>query len=198
MINTPSDALLGTAFSLASELHAGQLRKGTTIPYLSHLMSVSALVIEDGGTQTEAAGALLHDAAEDQGGWETLNMIVERCGPEVAALVEECSDSLLDAGEKKAPWRERKLAMIASMPTKSRGALLIIAADKLHNTRSTAIDLTLVGPSVWDRFKTGSEGFLWYHESLVVELKKLIPTSRSVAQLTSELAALTTSANLRD
>lgn len=70
--------------------------------------------------------------------------------------------------------------MIASLPTMSRGALLIIAADKLHNTRSTSTALALVGPTVWDRFKAGSKGFLWYHAALAAELQKFIPTSRSV------------------
>lgn len=185
------DQVLETALALASDLHHGQVRKGTAIPYLSHLMSVSALVLEDGGSSTEAAGALLHDAAEDQGGRRTLDLIVERCGREVGGLVEECSDSLLEVGVEKAPWRERKLAMITSLPTKSHGALLIIAADKLHNVRSTVADLALTGPAVWDRFKTGRVGFLWYHETLVDELQKLTPASRSCAQLALELRRLT-------
>ena len=55
------------AAQLASELHATQTRKGTRIPYVAHLMSVSALVLEDGGSEDEAIAALLHDAIEDQG-----------------------------------------------------------------------------------------------------------------------------------
>ena len=160
-------------------LHRHQRRKGSAIPYVSHLMAVSALVLEDGGNATEAAAALLHDAAEDQGGRPTLALIAVRCGSDVAALVEECSDSLLEIGQKKSPWRERKLAVIEGLPSKSEGALRIMAADKLHNTRATAADLTATGSAVWDRFKTGRDGFLWYHHAMLDGLKTSLPGSRS-------------------
>lgn len=60
------------AFRYAHRLHQSQTRKGTLIPYISHLMTVSALVVEHGGDEDQAIAALLHDAAEDQGGAETL------------------------------------------------------------------------------------------------------------------------------
>jgi (p)ppGpp synthase/HD superfamily hydrolase len=178
------------AFTLAAQLHKDQQRKGSQIPYLSHLMAVSALVLEDGGSAAEAAAALLHDAAEDQGGRPTLALISQHCGSVVASLVEECSDSLLAIGQEKAPWRTRKLSVIRSLGTRSRGALLIIAADKLHNTRATLADQAMVGSRVWDRFAAGEEGFLWYHHSLLEQLKDLLPESRSVAQLDLELARM--------
>ena len=192
MSDEPADTqLLAAAFALAADLHRHQTRKGTVTPYLSHLLAVSALVLEDGANPTEAAAALLHDAAEDQGGHSTLELIAQQCGPEVAALVEECSDSLPDAGQPKAPWRLRKLAVLESLPRKSRGALLIIAADKLHNVRATRIDLAITGPEIWDQFKPGRDGFLWYHRALLPPLEDLLPQSRSVGQLRQELEELT-------
>lgn len=183
-------ALMAVAFELASELHAGQVRKGSQVPYLSHLMAVSALVLEDGGGEIAAAGALLHDAAEDQGGFATVTRIREVCGDGVADVVVECSDSIEDRGEAKAPWQERKAAAIAALPSHSTDALLVIAADKLHNARATLIDLELFGPTVWDRFKTGRDGFLWYHDEMAQGLTSLLPQSRSVADLRSTLAKL--------
>ena len=56
------------ALQFASGLHHSQCRKGTPIPYISHLMAVSALVLEAGGDEDVAIAELLHDAVEDQGG----------------------------------------------------------------------------------------------------------------------------------
>jgi (p)ppGpp synthase/HD superfamily hydrolase len=180
----------GQAVQLAAELHAGQTRKGSEIPYLSHLMSVAALVMEDGGTQDEVIAGLLHDAAEDQGGEQVLARIEQELGAVVAGIVRECSDSITEVGVAKAPWRERKERAIELLPKRSRSALLVIAADKLHNVRSTVVDLEVVGPGVWDRFRTGRYGFVWYHELMVAGRRQRLPESRSVGLLERELARL--------
>ena len=122
------DALL-----LASRHHGAQPRKGTGIPYLSHLLAVAALVLEAGGDETEATGALLHDAVEDGGGQEMLAYIRAQFGDEVAAIVEANSDA---DTQPKPPWRERKEHYIAAVPTKSASAVLVSVADKLHNARA--------------------------------------------------------------
>src|SRR4051794_37629048 len=106
---SPPGPRFDAAFLFARELHAGQKRKGTEIPYLAHLLAVSALVLEDGGDEDEAIAALLHDAVEDQGGRTTLERIREQFGTNVAAIVAACSDTDLHA---KPPWRERKSAYI--------------------------------------------------------------------------------------
>jgi (p)ppGpp synthase/HD superfamily hydrolase len=86
------------------------VRKGGEIPYLGHLLSVAALVIEADGSETQAIAALLHDAAEDQGGEATLAEIEARFGQQVAKIVAECSDTF---ETPKPPWRERKERYIA-------------------------------------------------------------------------------------
>lgn len=165
----------GHAAALAAELHAGQMRKGTEIPYLSHLLAVAALVAEDGGDEDTVLAALLHDSAEDQGGERTLERIADELGTRVSKLVRECSDAVPEPGAEKPPWRERKQQMVDSLPSLSHGARLVIAADKLHNTRSTILDVRIVGPDVWNRFRTGREGFLWYHQQMLAALHQLIP-----------------------
>lgn len=181
---------LSEAVGLAADLHRDQLRKGTEVPYLAHLLAVAALVAEDLGSEDTVLAGLLHDAAEDQGGRATLRLIERRLGPEVARLVEECSDSLLEKNEEKAPWEERKRAAVHRVADHSEEALLIIAADKLHNTRTTVTDVSLFGNRVWDRFKTGRDGFEWYHREMVAALRSRIPESRSVRMLERELALL--------
>jgi (p)ppGpp synthase/HD superfamily hydrolase len=95
-----------SAFQLASGLHHEQRRKGTEIPYISHLMSVAALVLEAGGDEDQAIAALLHDAMEDQGGPPTLETIRRLFGDRVAEIVKECSDSESEDPENKLPWHQ--------------------------------------------------------------------------------------------
>jgi (p)ppGpp synthase/HD superfamily hydrolase len=151
------------ALILACQLHARQRRKGTEIPYVSHLLAVSSLVLENGGDEDGAIAALLHDAVEDQGGRPTLDEIHRRFGPRVAAIVEGCTDS---DTVPKPPWRARKERYIAHV----RGALLevqrVSAADKLHNARAIVRDLRHEGGAVWERFGAGRDGILWYYRSL--------------------------------
>ena len=152
----------------AAQLHAGQVRKGSGTPYIAHLLAVTSLVLECGGDEDEAIGALLHDAAEDQGGEATLAEIRRRFGPAVAEIVEGCSDTM---ATPKPPWRARKEAFLARLPHASPSARLVSTADKLHNARTILADLRTVGDAVWDRFQGGKEGTLWYHRSLVEILR---------------------------
>ena len=100
------------ALKYAVELHASQRRKGSDTPYIGHLLGVCGLVIEDGGSEDEAIAALLHDAAEDQGGEATLEEIEELFGPEVRRIVASCSDTF---EMPKPPWRERKEDYVAAI-----------------------------------------------------------------------------------
>lgn len=178
------------AFELASRLHAGQVRKGTQVPYLSHLMAVAALVAEDRGGTDAVCAALLHDSAEDQGGEAALAEIDRRVGPRVAGLVRQCSDAVPEPGSEKQPWRVRKEAMLGRLPDLDRDALLVIAADKLHNLRAALTDEQLTGPEVWSRFKTGRDGFRWYHHEMARVLTQLVSDSRSVQLLAREVQQL--------
>jgi len=126
------------AFLLAHQLHARQKRKRSNTPYIAHLMSVAALVLEDGGSEDEAIAALLHDAVEDQGGVKTLKDIEKRYGKKVAYIVESCSDAY---SFPKPPWRSRKEAYIAHVPKSSPEARRVSLADKVHNARSILRDL---------------------------------------------------------
>ena len=170
------------ALVLAAELHAGQLRKGTDIPYIGHLLAVAATVIEDGGSEDEAIAALLHDAAEDQGGEQVLAAIRARFGDGVGGIVAECSDTF---ESPKPPWRERKQAYVAHLATASDGAIRVSLADKLHNARAIVRDLSLSGPALWERFSAGREAQLWYYGELAAAFE-----ARRPGVLTAELRGL--------
>jgi (p)ppGpp synthase/HD superfamily hydrolase len=151
------------ALAFASELHGSQLRKGTAVPYIAHLLSVSALVLEAGGDEDAAIAALLHDAVEDQGGRPMLDRIRARFGDGVADIVAACTDAEVTP---KPPWRQRKEAYLASIPHKPAPALLVSIADKVHNAGAILRDYTQLGEAVWARFAGGREGTLWYYRSL--------------------------------
>jgi len=156
------------ALAFSFELHGKQVRKGTDIPYVSHLLAVASLVLEHGGNEDEAIAALLHDAAEDQGGERTLAEIEARFGAHVSVLVRELSDSIPKQGSEgaeKAPWRQRKEGYLERLATASPSARLISAADKLHNCRSTVADLRRDGACVWERFNTSKEEHLWFYRA---------------------------------
>jgi (p)ppGpp synthase/HD superfamily hydrolase len=153
------------AIQYAMEKHGRQTRKGSDIPYLGHLLSVAGLVIDADGTETQAIAALLHDAAEDQGGEATLAEIREKFGTEVAAIVDECSDTFETS---KPPWRERKENYIRHLPGASDDAILVSLADKLHNARALLRDFRDVGDKLWERFnEQDPQEHLWYYRSLL-------------------------------
>jgi (p)ppGpp synthase/HD superfamily hydrolase len=147
----------------AARLHHDHFRKGTKIPYISHLMAVSALVMEYGGDEDQAIAALLHDAVEDRGGMETARYIEHLFGPRVARIVLDCSDS---EDEQKAPWEDRKRAYLSGIAAKSDDAVLVTACDKLHNVTAILTDLERHGPEVFKRFTAGRRGTIWYYREL--------------------------------
>ncbi len=152
------------AFLLASDHHRRQLRKGTAIPYTSHLLAVASIVLEMGGTEDEAIGALLHDLVEDGGGPEGLELIRNRFGEDVARIVLANSDT---DEEPKPPWRMRKEAYIASIAHKQSDELRVSLADKLHNARAICLDYRTHGESLWVRFKAGEgQSVRWYYRAL--------------------------------
>ncbi|MEZ5363294.1 MAG: HD domain-containing protein [Bryobacterales bacterium] len=172
----------------ASELHREQVRKGGQVPYIAHLLAVTAFVLEGGGDEDEAIAAVLHDAVEDQGGAETRAAIVERFGERVAEIVDGCTDS---DETPKPPWRARKTAFIESLATASTSVRLVVAADKLHNATCTLHDLREHGPAVWDRFR-GRENAMWYYRSILDALWAFGPNRlvRQFEMIVSELDTL--------
>jgi (p)ppGpp synthase/HD superfamily hydrolase len=152
------------ALVYATQLHANQVRKGSNVPYISHLLSVAALVLEDGGGEDEAISALLHDAIEDQGGAKTREEIRQKFGNQVVSIVNGCTESDVTP---KPPWKERKQRYIEQMRCASAEVRRVSLADKLHNARSILADWHRIGNTVWKKFKGDKDGTLWFYRSLV-------------------------------
>ncbi len=181
---TPSSPQFAAALIYANEIHAQQRRKGTNIPYITHLLAVAAIVGENGGSERAVIAALLHDAVEDQGGEARLHDIQTRFGEAVATIVRGCTDTLITP---KPPWRARKEQYLAHLAAATPEILLVSVADKLHNARAILADLRAAGATTWARFNGGREGTLWYYRALVQ-----IYTARHVGPLAAELDRVVT------
>jgi (p)ppGpp synthase/HD superfamily hydrolase len=168
------------ALVYAAILHSGQGRKGTAVPYVSHVMSVAALALENGANEDEAIAALLHDAVEDAGGAARLEDIRLRFGQAVADIVDGCTDT---DQTPKPPWKERKEKYIAQLAHGSDSIKLVSCADKVHNARSIVADLREQGDALWSRFTTGKPGTLWYYRTLVETYQKHGGPKRLVDEL---------------
>jgi len=157
------------ALAFTSQVHRLQARKGGAIPYMAHLLAVTALVLEYGGDEDTAIAALLHDTVEDQGRLPMLERVRAAFGSRIAAIVMEVSDN---EGDPKPPWKKRKQDFIDSIPRLSPEARLIALADKLHNVRSTIAEFRRVGDVVWTHFHGRRDGTLWYYREVLSALHK--------------------------
>ncbi len=150
-------------------------------------MGVAAIVLEQGGTENQAIGALLHDAVEDQD--VTVEEIRNRFGDEVAEIVEGCTDA---EGEPKPEWRECKEKYIAHLSGAGPSVRLVAAADKLYNARNVLEDYRIVGEALWDRFTGEKEGTLWYYRTLAKTFREIYPSplTDELGRVVSELEKL--------
>lgn len=176
----PLSPLFDEALVWAASLHRSQPRKGTKVPYMAHLMGVSSLVLEDGGTEVEAIAGLLHDAVEDCGK-EIEPNLRRKFGDRVADIVLECSDDTPDAGGEKRPWAERKEEYVHHLADASLSAVRVCAADKLHNARATLSDLSASGR--WPEANACPHQSLWFYEAVSAVVSRRLDGSRAAKEL---------------
>lgn len=176
---------LDDAVSFALDAFRTRVRKGTRIPYATHLLQVMVTVAEHGGDEDQCIAAILHDWLEDIEGAQE-SVLSARYGARVARLVVALSDS---TRHPKPPWRARKEQYLVHLRAAPEEVKLISAADKLHNCQCIRRDLASVGPEVWERFSAAREGTLWYYEAAADALADGWPHPLS-RRLAEEVAAL--------
>lgn len=173
------------AFAFAAQAHgmtaeSQQVRKKTEIPYLSHLMAVSALVWEYGGTEDHAIAALLHDALEDTA--TTAEELEAVFGAEVRSIVVGCTDGVPGQERSDKDWKSRKEDYVAHLGQASPAVALVSAADKLHNASAILADMHRFGPElVWGRFNASRDDSLWFYNGVVAALEGVVADPNSGA-----------------
>ena len=187
------------AVDYARDAHGSQVRKGSNIPYLYHLLAVSSLVLEYGGNEDQAIAGLLHDVLEDCGDHHA-DEIAQRFGPAVLAIVHDCTDGTADQkaaavtpDAKRADWWQRKLAYMAHLRKEDKTSLLVSGCDKLHNALAILADLEnpAVGQAVFDRFTGGRDGTLRYYASIAALLHdRKAPMARRFGAVVDRMHAL--------
>lgn len=168
----------GSALQFATEKHGDQVRKGTEIPYVSHVLQVAGLVLEYGGDEDQAIAGLLHDVVEDCD--VPLDLVEWQFGRAVRNIVEGCSDAF---GGQKAPWRKRKEAYMERVRREPATVQVVSACDKLHNARAILADLRREGNAVFDKFNGKKDGTLWYYRALVTIFQESTLPTDLVAEL---------------
>ncbi len=189
-----NDPVVKAARQLAQEVHEGQARKGSKTPYFEgHLEPVALLVRDAGGSAEQIAAAYLHDAVEDGGGEPMLLRIQDEVGPEVAAIVRDLSDSLVDtsSGAPKEDWSVRKTRYLDTLGEKPSESLEVSLAVKVHNAESILADYDEIGEALWSRFnKTEAEYHLWYYRRLLDAFRAGLPDHPLTEQLARTIEAL--------
>lgn len=184
------------ALQLAHQWHARQVRKGSGVPYIAHLLGVASIALEFGAGEDEAIAALLHDALED--GPSNLNRdasdlkreLEASFGTHVLHLIQGCTDAEPQAGQAKEPWAERKRAYLQRLRQKEASTLLVSGSDKLYNARAILVDLLTHGEAVFERFTAGRGGTLWYYRALSDAYRKRVAEIQAGPELQALVAEL--------
>lgn len=193
-------ARFSDALAAATQLHSGQTRRGTGVPYVAHLLGVTSIALHHGADEDEAIAALLHDAIEDAppvlGSEGVRRWLCFRFGERVLEIVEGCTDTDVTP---KPPWLERKRAYVAHVPRQSPSVVLVSASDKLHNASAILTDFRAVGHDLWRRFNrdAGMPGVVGYYRGLVTAYGTTGHHPRLVAELERVVAAIEEAAGTR-
>lgn len=184
------------AVDYAREAHASQTRKGTSIPYIAHLLGVASLVLDYGGDEDQVIAALLHDTIEDQGTHHE-PLIRMEFGDRVADIVLACTDGTLEGKiaaatpeAKRADWTRRKEHYLAHLADAPDDVLLVSGCDKLHNARAIVSDLRQIGHAVFARFTGKRDGMLWYYREIArVFADRDAPMATALATVVAAMGA---------
>jgi (p)ppGpp synthase/HD superfamily hydrolase len=190
--------LIAKALAFALEAHGNQVRKGTKIPYVSHVIRVCGLVLENGGDAKQAAAGLLHDTIEDCDVSEA--QLRARFGAEVARIVRSLSDVLEgDSAKRKSPWLKRKQAYVAHLAHVPQRVRLVAACDKLDNLRALVDDIAANGLRTLRRFSGSPRQIRWYYEEVIRALGPRVPhrLRAELGLLAAELARFVPEASPR-
>lgn len=175
------------ALAFAAQAHATQIRKGTPIPYIAHVVHVSVILIRHGFCEDIAIAGLLHDTVEDQD--VPIEQIEAMFGADVARIVAAVSERKAENG-RELPWEQRKAEKLVQLNAGGPDVAAVKAADAIHNARSITIDYREIGPALWERFKRGPEATLGYYQAILHGVRGWLGDHAIVQELDETVAEL--------
>jgi (p)ppGpp synthase/HD superfamily hydrolase len=159
------------AINVAAEKHHGQSRKGKEIPYIVHPFSVALILSEYTHNEDIISAGLMHDVLEDVKDY-SFNDLKNDLGEKIARIVEEVSEDIdLNTEDQKATWDYRKHKYLEDLKTESYEAMMITAADKIHNLNSLIEAYGVHGEKIWEKFNAPAEKKLWFYREVLHVLR---------------------------
>ncbi len=161
---------INKAIMVASRAHIGQERKTDNTPYISHPTAVAMILSEYTDNEDVIIAALLHDVLEDvKSHIYSKEQMVNDFGENIVKIVEEVSedkDPDEEIGESK-NWKERKQKYLDDLETDSEEAVMVCAADKIHNLMSLKVSYDEIGDKMWENFNAPKEDKKWFYSEVV-------------------------------
>lgn len=152
--------MIDRAIAFATRAHEGQVRKGTTRPYIVHPLEVGRIVSVMTDDEEIISAAILHDTIEDCEE-VTEEVLRKEFGDRVTELV------LQESEDKSKTWMERKSATIRQLQSATREHKMIALADKLSNMRDIDRDYPECGEKLWERFRMKDKKIIgWYYKGI--------------------------------
>jgi (p)ppGpp synthase/HD superfamily hydrolase len=170
----PLTPKLGEAINIASRLHLNQVRKADEgLPYISHPFSVAWILSSYTDDEDTIIAGLLHDILEDVPGYHYSNL-QEDFGTAVADIVRELSEDKDPnmASDDAATWVHRKEKYLEGLQHHSEKALMVCAADKIHNLQAMIESHSKQGDSMWDKFNAPADRKIWFYEEILKVLQR--------------------------
>lgn len=151
--------MIEKAKRFATNAHAGQTRKNSKAPYITHPIRVAKRLEMFGCSEALIAAAYLHDVVEDTD--VALEDIEETFGTKIAELVAAHTE------DKSKSWQERKQHTIDTLKHANKEVKYLIVADRLDNLLGLEKDLKEKGDAIWENFNAGPDKQKWYNENVV-------------------------------
>jgi len=165
-----------------------QHRRDTDIPYIIHPFGVLLIASNYTDDEDTLIACLLHDVLEDVDNdiYNAFDMGLE-FGEIVVSIVKDVTkdENIID-------WRGQSNAYLDNLTSKACSAAIIVcAADKMHNLQSTLIDYEVYGDDIWERFSTkNAADQLWWYESVLGVVNKRSDDQKLCDDFTSKVAKL--------
>jgi myo-inositol-1(or 4)-monophosphatase len=165
------DVRLQKAYEFSASAHKGQFRKGTKIPYFSHIITTMNYAFELTDDIEILQAAILHDTMEDTD--VSFEELEREFGTRVAKLVEQETENKRTELPPDVTWEIRKREGIEHVKDGNRDIKMIVLADKTANLESVVREWRVVGDKIWEKFnQTDKRKQEWYFRSMREQLSE--------------------------